>query len=335
MKIIKSFLLACLVLFFALLVFFFWAKQSRTEMAQYDQITHLSRPLDILPDTFSVMTYNLGYGSGMTNNLPEDRPASLFENNMQNAAGLLNIIQPHIIGFQEIDFNSERSYYLNQMIYLAEKASYPFAAAAVNWDKRYVPFPYWPMKYHFGEMLSGQAILSQLEIISNQRMVLPFPDNNPFYYDSFYLDRLAQITWLKNGSDSILLVNVHFEAWDGPTREIQAELVLDIFKEFEDRYAIFLIGDFNCNPPFDSLAMNEKTIETFHRHPSISFAIDEASYRNSPREFFTFDSRNPNIKIDYIMYNNRFVDCIDANVVHEAGNISDHLPVVAWFVFKI
>ena len=52
-------------------------------------------------------------------------------------------------------------------------------AYAVNWDKRYVPFPYWPPVVHFGEMLSGQGVLSKFPILMNKKIVLQKPEENP------------------------------------------------------------------------------------------------------------------------------------------------------------
>ncbi len=333
MKLLKLPVIIFSVLLSVFIIFYLWAKGPKSSPTEYTTITQYREAQFALPDTFLVMTYNLGYASGMTNNLPVERPKSMIEQNLKHADKLLGEIKPQIIGFQEIDFNSSRSYHMNQMEHIAKESDFAQAAAAVNWDKRYVPFPYWPLKYNFGDMLSGQAILSQIGVVSNSRIVLPFPDNNPFYYDSFYLDRLAQITWLKNGEDSLLVINVHFEAWDASTREKQADIVLDLFKKYELKYPIFLIGDFNCSPPFDENAMKELTISKLISHPAISLAINESKYKSSPSHFFTFDSQNPNIKIDYIMYNNRFLQCIDAQVVNRAGSISDHLPVLARFVF--
>ncbi len=258
-KVIASILLIIIALF---VLFYFWARQSVYSENDYSKIISYSQNSElIIDDTFSVITYNVGYLSGMTNNLPMERPMSLLDNNLNRAARLFKAYNPSIIAFQEIDFESQRTLYVNQLEQLAGLANYKQGAEVVNWDKQYVPFPYWPIQHNFGSMLSGQAILSHTKISSNERIVMPKPQSNPFYYNDFYLDRLAQLVWFDTSKDSLLVINVHFEAWDSPTRELQAKIVLDIFNKYEQTNPIILLGDFNCTPPYASNAFSENTID--------------------------------------------------------------------------
>jgi len=330
LKKIISFFFVFLLTF--IIVFYFWAKQANYSHKEYSEIIQFSYKNKLpLQDTFSVMTYNIGYLSGMKNNLAIDMPKELFASNLESANELIISTSADIVAMQEIDFHSSRSYFANQFIELGEKTGYSVGGTSVNWDKRYVPFPYWPFKFHFGEMLSGQAVLSNSPIISNERVVLPKPKSNPFYYNAFYLERLAQLVWVEKQGDSLLIINVHFEAWDGPTREKHAEIVLDIFKRYESDYPIILMGDFNCNPPYSVNALNEKTIATLINYPNISSAISQQQYNGSPELFFTFSSGSPYEKIDYIFYNNKYLSCYFSKVIHPKTEISDHLPVYARF----
>ncbi len=332
LKIIGSVLVVFIICF---IVFYLWARRSIVPESEYSVLT--TYPVGnstIINDTFSIMTYNIGYLSGMTNNLPVDRPKKLLEENLEKASQLLLDRKPDIIVFQEIDFGSQRTYYVNQLDQLANKCGFPYGAVSVNWDKQYVPFPYWPIRCNFGEMLSGQAVLSRSPILSNKQVVLPKPSSNPFYYNDFYLDRLAQVAWISTTTDSICLINVHFEAWDGPTREIQSELVLNIYRKYELDHPVILLGDFNCNPPFASNALKEKTIERLIAHPTISMVNQKADYLKNPERYLTFNSEKPYVKIDYIFYNNLYLECLDYEVVQEAEDISDHLPVSAVIAIK-
>ncbi len=336
MKLLKK-TLAYLMVFLVIFIigFYFWAQRTIYPLENYSKTIQFSDLKNIpLPDTFSLMTYNIGYLCGMTNNLAVERPEELFASNLTFAKKLFEKTSPDIIAFQEIDFHSSRSYFVNQHQELGELGAFSNGATVINWDKQYVPFPYWPMKYHFGEMLSGQAILSHAKIVSNERIVLPKPKSNPFYYDAFYLDRLAQLIWIETLEDSLLVINVHFEAWDGPTRELQSEIVLEIFEKFEDDYPIILTGDFNCTPPYSHHAYNEKTIDVLLSYPSLSAAITKESYTQGPDKYYSFNSENPSEKIDYIFYNNKFLKCLEAEVIHPSEEISDHLPVFASFVIK-
>lgn len=141
-------------------------------------------------DTLSVLTYNIGYLSGMTNNLPVDRKESLFSDNLSRSIDLLNSYDFDFIGLQEVDFGASRSFNYNQFDSLGIQLDFHQGAYAINWDKLYVPFPYYPFKNHFGRMYSGQGILSKMQLVSNDLIVLRKPISAPFYYNAFYLDRL-------------------------------------------------------------------------------------------------------------------------------------------------
>lgn len=333
MNLKKILILFILILVGGLVGFYFWAQSPQYSIAEYTKMQPFNPSQKIFQDTLRIMTYNIGYLSGMSNNLAIDLPESQVKENLNKAKSLLRKYDLDLAAFQEIDFNSKRSYHINQYLELAEACQFSNGAMAVNWDKNYVPFPYWPMKYHFGSLFSGQAVLSNFELISNELIVLPKPSSNTFYYNAFYLERLAQCVWMLNGADSLLLINVHFEAWDIKTRELQAEIVLEKYKLYEAHHPIILLGDFNSNPPFD-VDSGERTMEILLNHPSLSMVTSKEAYQGNTAAHFTFHSEAPYEKIDYIFYNNRFLDQIDSKVVQEAGEISDHLPLFAHLVYR-
>ncbi|MEQ9232018.1 MAG: endonuclease/exonuclease/phosphatase, partial [Cyclobacteriaceae bacterium] len=144
MKILKCVLGGLLLLVVAFVVFYFWASSGIIAEKEYQRILTFEEATPS-KDTLTIMTYNLGYLSGMKNNLAVDMPEELFDENLVKARRLLDMYRPDIIGFQEIDFASSRSWNRNQLDSLS--AGFHQAYRSVNWDKRYVPFPYWPLKY--------------------------------------------------------------------------------------------------------------------------------------------------------------------------------------------
>lgn len=337
-------------IFFSLVVvsigWYFWASSSAVESDQLAQIKYyanspptLSRPTD----TLTVMTYNIGYLSGNSNNLPVRESVNFYRSNLQRVARLLNRVQPDIVGYQEIDFASSRSYYMNQLDSLAKYTSLHFAALTVNWDKRYVPFPYWPPAVHFGRVLSGQAVQSRFPVISNERMVLPRPQNNAFYYDAFYLERLAQVAEIDVGRP-LIIINVHLEAYDTATRERQAQKVLRLAQKYVETYPVLLIGDFNSPLPNSKLG-NKSPASNEHRwqdDESMHILLSESKLAeafanelaNGEEIFsYTFSSFEPHVKIDHIFYNTNKIQPLDWFVVHDSTQASDHLPVVMRFRF--
>lgn len=350
----KIFLVIGIIVLFIIIafgVFYFWgssgklSKEALSEIKTYPE-TKVEPPAN--QDVFVVATYNIGYLSGMANNLPVRAEKSLYENNMSLALKFFEEAQADFIGFQEIDFHSNRSYYVNQLEIIAKKTGYDSSAIAVNWDKNYVPFPYWPISIHFGEMLSGQAILSKYPIKSNKLIILEKPKNAPFFYNAFYLDRILQIVEIEIHNKILIIMNVHLEAFDRETREGQAKIVLDTYKKYKDM-PVLLIGDFNCLPPRASKKKdfpheaeekqdftNETTIKTILSEPSIKTAVPDKIYNNYEEEktSFTYSSGNPVAKIDYIFYNSEKIEVVEWYTLSSTSEASDHLPVIAKFKFR-
>ena len=72
------------LLIIATIVFFFWASSSTLKEAEYVSLTKVDDQNQLENDSiFSIVTYNIGYLSGMTNNRPIAKPKSLFDENLQ------------------------------------------------------------------------------------------------------------------------------------------------------------------------------------------------------------------------------------------------------------
>jgi endonuclease/exonuclease/phosphatase family metal-dependent hydrolase len=316
-RFLKNFSGIFLVLIIAFTVFFFWASSPNLYEKEYAKL--LVTPYESNIDTdsiFSIVTYNIGYLSGMTNNLAIEKPKELFENNMQTVIHEIKAVNPDIIAFQEIDYNASRSYHVNQQNEIA-KLGYNFVAKAVNWDETYVPFPYWPPSMHFGKVISGQSILSKYPLSAHQRIVLERVPEAPFYRDAFYLERLAQVVKVDLNGKEVVLINVHLEAFDTQTRGRQFEEVLAVFNTYKEQYPTILLGDFN------SRARDEEAIiqKLFAMNDVGSAAF------NSVNPLNTFNSKDPFERIDYIFYTKNSIAYIDGKVGVEFGQASDHLPL--------
>lgn len=331
-RITLGYSLSILILLF--ISFYFWAGSGFYDREQYYKIDQYQFDQFTSKDTLKIMTYNLGYLSGMTNNLAVGRSYPFIYQNLMNAKRFLLNQKVDILAVQEIDFHSNRSHYFNQLDSLAIRGRYPFSAQAVNWDKSYVPFPYWPIKYQFGKLLSGQAILSKVPIINQHVTVLNKPKSAPFYYNKFYLDRLVQLAFIKvNTEDTLVIMNVHLEAFDSETRSDQVATVTSLFKKYSANFPVILLGDFNSIPPFGNESKDQSSIASLYELENISEAISQENYLANKESFFTFDSHEPFERLDYIFYTSNRIKKIDAGVAIEAGEISDHLPV--WMTFTL
>ena len=325
MKRIYKFLIATLLLLIAsIIIFFFWASSPNFSEKDYANlmVNNYEQKIDT-NSIYSIVTYNIGYLSGMTNNKAVAKPKDLYINNLKKVKYEFDLLNIDIIAFQEIDYASERSFNINQQDEIA-KLGYNFIAQAVNWDETYVPFPYWPPSMHFGEMLSGQSIISKYPLKNHKRIVLERDANNPFYRDALYLERLAQVVTTTIENKDIVIINVHLEAFDKITRVKQFGFVLDLFNEYAKEYPTILLGDFN------SEARDDKAIiKKLFSIPEIGNAAF-----NIENPVNTFDTHKPSKRIDYIFYTKNSIEYIDGKVLSQFEQASDHLPVEMQFKLR-
>jgi len=324
MKRIGKLLIKIILVFLLLIIgFFFWGSSSVHPVKENNLIIKIDIKNSVTNDSvFSIATYNIGYLSGMTNNLPVAKPKSLFDRNLKKVKQVLKNLNIDILAFQEIDYAASRSYGVNQQLEIA-KLGYPYIGQAVNWDKRYLPFPYLPISVQFGRVYSGQSILSHFPIKSQKRIILRPVIGAPFYRTAFYLDRLAQVDKIDVKGKTIVVINVHLEAFDKPTRIEQTKKVLSLYNRYKNKYPTFLVGDFNSDNKFTNAS-----IAPIISSKNIGIAAYKLPYPN------TFNSVNPTKRIDYIFYNKNFIKKVSSRILTKMGDASDHLPLMMTFKLK-
>jgi len=325
-KIISKLILSLFLLFIA---FYFWASASNFEVDEYSKLIVNDYPTKITNDSvYSIITYNIGYLSGMTNNLPIKKEQKFFDVNLELVLEQFKSLDPDFIAFQEIDFASRRSYDINQQNEIA-KLGYNFVGQAINWDKKYLPFPEFPISMHYGRILSGQSILSKYEITHQDRIELKRNTTNPFYYDAFYLDRLAQIVEINlakpnQKNQTLVVINIHTEAFHQETRLEQIKHIIQLYQTYNEEYPTILLGDFNSDVNYENAG-----IKLLLDLPNTGCAAFETN-----NIINTFDSEKPFERLDYIFYNTDFIEYIDGEVLSQFNQASDHLPLLMKFKLK-
>lgn len=288
-------------------------------------------------DTLRIMTFNIGWMSGMTNNLAVPRTELLYRENFNHFIRIIDSLRPDIIAVQEIDFEAHRSFRWQQVDSIAIHAGYPYVAQAVNWDKRYVPFPGINPRLHFRRTVSGQAIFSRYPISGHSVAVMPRPPEPHPLYNYFYIDRMAQVASVEVDSGfTFHIINVHLEAWDVPVRREQGRITARLADSLQAIGPVLAVGDFNDMPPtaegFES-SISDSTLVPLLAMPGMRPA--GWTLKSPVAEWHsTYSSEQPTKAIDHVFYDNRTWEVISVRAVAEMGEVSDHLPLLVVLVRK-
>lgn len=322
---LRSVFVSLVVVLLLLTIVFFWGRQPLDIDHGSTSKVSYRKPIAV-GDTISLLTWNIGWLSGMTNNLPVPRSVEMYTNHLQQARQVLSALSPDLLLLQEVDFRSARSLSWQQVDSLATMPWVAEAAMAVNWNKRFVPFPYWPLGVQFGSMLSGQAVLTKGQVLQQVRHVLERPDNS-YLREAFYIDRLAQVVMVQlSAADTLAIINVHLESWDMPVRQRQAAYVADLADSLRFHHAVVIAGDFNAMPPaMSNLFSPDSTLQYFLDKGFVAAGWQAQQAGGWP---LTYSSEQPRVSIDHIFVDTQQILLLSSRVVTEMGTVSDHLPVM-------
>ncbi len=200
---------------------------------------------------YQLVTWNLGFGAysdDFTFFMDGGKESRAFSKDSVNAniAGIveqLKEINADFMLLQEVDFDSTRSYHVDErepIITAFGEMSHVFA---VNYDS---PYLFYPLLSPHGASKSGLLTLSSCKISSSLRRSLPIEKGFMKFLD---LDRCFSVSRLdvENGKQ-LVLVNLHLSAYtsDGGIATKQLQMLVD-FMEDEVKAGNYIIcgGDFN------------------------------------------------------------------------------------------
>lgn len=289
-----------------------------------------------------VVTWNVAWGYGWgSEGSGGAKPQTHFAQNLEEIGRVLKTLEPDVVLLQEVDFDADRSFRTDQAELLARAADLPYVAKAVSWEANYVPFPYWPLEDHFGSIRSGGAILSRFPLEDHRVETVSKPSANPWWYNLFYLFRYHQQVVAQTDHGPVLLFNMHLEAFDPEARIRHARLIAERIANTMGPHTI-VGGDLNsvlaeatlrANYPDepDTSHKDDPTVEVIRGVEGLLDTIPGPSYLRNEPAWFTFPAHEPNRKLDYLFYGAGY-ELVEVEVPRGiAGDLSDHLPVVARF----
>lgn len=312
------------------------------------------------PDTLRVMNWNMKFGAGRIDFFFDCHGTrSLMTRaevigHMSAMAEVVSSVDPDLLLVQEVDVESKRSAYVDQVQFLLDHTSLNYAVYASQWRADYVPSD------GIGRVNSGTAILSKYPLGPSTRYALPEVPSYDALKRYFYLQRnVLETQLLVAEREDIWVLATHAEAYspDGTKR-----VHIDRFKDHLDRHVeeghlVLGGGDLNTLPPGtepvapvkdfpDSVCTDEEFIADDYSeegdwlqtlYDAYATAVPHETYLANPEAHFTHTTDKEgywNRKLDYLFTSGAFVDgsavtlqSVDVGS-YETMPLSDHAPVV-------
>ena len=313
-------------------------------------------PADDSPTALLVMTYNIKFGGGRIDFFFDcfgDRVLMSKAEVMTHLRGLaekIDQVNPDVLVVQEVDVNSKRSAYVDQMQWLLDHTALNYGVYASQWKADFVPSD------GIGAVDSGNGILSKYPLVDAERVALPLRSDQSGLERYFYLKRNVLTARLELADrDPIYMIATHSEAY---AKDGTKQAHVDRFKAEMDRRSdrghwVVGAGDLNTLPPGsekqfdfpDSVCTDDEFVADDYRRESELLvplydtylpAIPLAEYRRDNTRHFTHTTDKNgfwNRKLDYIFSNLKVVE--GSGLTHqdsESGDLpsmplSDHAPV--------
>jgi endonuclease/exonuclease/phosphatase family metal-dependent hydrolase len=304
-------------------------------------------------DTLRILIWNVGYcGLGAEMDFFNDG-GKMVRPKEEQVAGYLKAVSMFLgtmkdsVDFallQEVDRNSKRSYFADQVPIIAEQLNGFSQTFALNYDVKFVPvpfqFPYTP----YGKTYSGLLSLSRFNPTSSLRV--QYPGGFGWPTKLYMLDRCAleQRFKLKSGKE-LLLVNTHNTAYDetGEIKKIELEFMKKRYEnEAPKGVSVIIGGDWNQVPPsFSSTAFSNNISDGYTPQAldksmlpaafKVSYDSTLATNRSNVSKFEA--GKTYTTLIDYFVSSPN-VEIISVRTIDMQFRWSDHQPVILNCVVK-
>ena len=341
-----------------------------SEEAVYYEAANIQREDDITGRfDIDVMTWNIRFGAGRLPFFGDacgDRvifTSAEIEASLHGVADKINAIDPDIVLLQEVDRQSKRSAYIDQVQWLLDNSSLNYGAYASVWKAQVIPSD------GIGRMDFGNVILSKWELSEAERIKLPLREDQDALTQYFYLRRnilkaKVRIPNLNLFYNAFYVVNIHATAFaTDDTKQKHVDTYVQTLKDLDDAGASFVTGgDLNALPPgaasTDFCLADICSGESYHTdadggpHKDGSYfdnftnepillqplydaytpAISLTNYSANESHYFTHAPSTGDVtadrKLDYLFTNLTWNTNSDSTH-QDASNWSDHMPVTA------
>jgi len=199
----------------------------------------------------TVMTWNIRFGVGRFPWFGDscgERSIMTGEEVLSGLEGIrdfLEDVQPDIVLIQEIDRESKRTGYQDQVQWVLDNTYLNYGVYASMWDSQFIASD------GLGMVDVGNAILSRYPISKAERIKLALRTDQDPVTQYFYLRRNALKADIDIGSDDIVAVNVHATAFaTDDTKQKHIDTFYSVLETLDSSGRVFVAGgDLNSIPP--------------------------------------------------------------------------------------
>ncbi|RME21527.1 MAG: hypothetical protein D6798_17915 [Deltaproteobacteria bacterium] len=293
---------------------------------------------------FTVLSWNLQYSASRKHRFFYDGgdvvhvPQADVDATVRAISQVLREQAPDIALLQEVDRDSTRTGRIDQLPAFRIAAEAACSAAAPYHKSPFVPAP---AGNPLGRVDMELAVLTRGPMTAAHRIQLPLLDE-PFYRKVFNLKRAiltAEIP-VKGWGSPLAVANTHLSAFshgDG-TLSRQVDKLIEWIQARPEGQPWILAGDMNMLPPgFDKSTLStERDLYADADNPIerlLPLGTEVLGDQLAPgnRTYLPYGARQPDRKIDYMLVGGP-IHVINARVLHQHDDISDHLPIVARLV---
>ena len=320
-----------------------------------------------VPDTFTVvrvMTWNIRFGAGRIpwfGDACGDRVILTEDEvykSLQAIADKINQVKPDILLLQEVDVNSKRSAYINELQWLLDHTYFNYAVCGSQWKAQFIPSD------GLGRMDEENAILSRWQISDAKRIQLELRTDQDNLTRYFY-ERCCMVKGKIEipHTTNLYAVNIHASAFaTDDTKHKHIKQFKDELDQINKAGGWFVAGgDMNTLPPgsdtTDYCIQDMCSWESFHSagddpmhkdgsnfepekhwlddlYATYKNAVPTDLYKSNQHKFFSHTTRGTHFwdrTLDYLFTNYQWVD--NSVVTHQdATKQSDHAPVSVFFI---
>jgi endonuclease/exonuclease/phosphatase family metal-dependent hydrolase len=316
-------------------------------------------PSPQMPVTLKVMMWNIRYGVARTPLFYEgwgDRcnlSKAEVISNLERIEKKINEVDPDIVLFQELDRESKRTAYVDELQHILNNTNLNFAYYASIWKGDFVPSD------GEGRVDMGNGIASKWRLSDGTRIALPKSSDQSALEKYFWFARnILTAKMLTPQGRPINLLTIHTDAWttDG-TKKKQIDRFKQELDAIGENGALFIAGgDFNALPPgspqwkeFKDLGPNHRFREDDYTgeedwmsdlYAAYTPAISLSTFQTDPSQCYSFTG-------DSSAFWNRMLDHLFTNASFRSGAVlqdstlsdsttgiptmplSDHAPTIA------